>query len=138
MKVGTAYVTVTALACLAVSLPSVAQQTPEVVVEAPHVESTTVKGTPALSIVYKVNYADLNLATHSGAVELEKRIKDSAHKVCAQLQKLYPDSVDTDPPCVQAATKKAMSQADKAIAAAEKGAKQGAGAATDVAPMSRP
>lgn len=138
MKVGTAYVTVTALACLAVSLPSVAQQTPEVVVEAPHVESTTVKGTPALSIVYKVNYADLNLATHSGAVELEKRIKDSAHKVCAQLQKLYPDSVDTDPPCVQAATKKAMSQADKAIAAAEKGAKQGVGAATDAAPMSRP
>jgi UrcA family protein len=97
-----------------------AQQVPEVVVEAPHVESTTVNGAPALSIVYKVNYADLNLATHSGAVELQKRIKDSATKACAQLKKLYPSSVDTDPPCAQAATKNAMAQANKAIAAAEK------------------
>ena len=44
---------------------------------------------PALSIVYKVSYSDLNLGTHSGAVELEKRIKDSAAKACQQLAKLY-------------------------------------------------
>jgi UrcA family protein len=100
-----------------------AQQTPEVLVEAPHVESTSVKGVPALSIVYKVSYADLNLATHSGATELQKRVKDSATKACAQLAKLYPNTVESDPPCAQAATKNAMAQADKAIAAAEKGAK---------------
>lgn len=95
----------------------------EVIVEAPHVESTMVKGAPVLSIVYKVGYSDLNLATHSGATELQKRIKDSATKACAQLAKLYPTTVESDPPCVQSAVKNAMAQADKAIAAAEKGGK---------------
>lgn len=122
MKVGTVSFALATIGCLAMSSPSLAQ-VPEVTVEAPHVESSSVKGAPALSIVYKVNYADLNLATHSGAVELEKRIKDSATQACAQLKKLYPTSVDTDPPCAQAATKNAMAQASKAIAAAEKGAK---------------
>lgn len=123
MKVGTVHVALATIGCLAISWPTLAQETPEVTVEAPHVESTTVKGAPALSIVYRVNYADLNIATHSGAVELEKRIKDSATQACAQLKKLYPTSVDTDPPCAQAAIKHAMIQANKAIAAAEKGAK---------------
>lgn len=122
MRVGTLQ-TLAALGCLAVSCPSLAEDTPEVVVEAPHVESTTVKGTPALSIVYKVNYSDLNLATNSGAVELQKRVKDSATQACAQLKKLYPTTIDTNPPCVQVAMKNGMAQASKAIAAAEKGAK---------------
>jgi len=103
-----------------------AQQTPEIVVEAPHVQKTTIKGAPALSIVYKVNVADLNLATHSGAVELQKRIKDSATQACAQIKKLYPDSADTQPTCVETAIKNATAQANKAIAEAEKGAKQSA------------
>jgi UrcA family protein len=123
MRVGTLHIALATVGCLAASWPSLSQQVPEVIIEAPHVESTRVKGVPALSIVYRVNYTDLNLATHSGAVELEKRIKDSATKACTQLQKLYPDSVETDPPCVQAATKNAMLQANKAIAAAEKGSK---------------
>ena len=123
MRAGTFHFALATVGSLAVSYPSLAQQTREVIVEAPHVESTTAKGATALSIVYKVNYTDLNLATHSGAVELEKRIKDSAAKACAQLQKLYPTSVDTDPPCAQAATRNAMAQANKAVAAAEKGAK---------------
>jgi UrcA family protein len=112
-----------ALGCLVASWPILAQQAREVTVEAPHVESTMVKGAPALSIVYKVNYSDLNLATHSGAMELQRRIKESATSACEQLKKLYPNSVDTDPPCAQAAMKHAMMQADMAVAAAEKGAK---------------
>jgi UrcA family protein len=124
MRVGTLHFALATAGCLAASWPSLSQQVPEVVVEAPHVESTTGKGGRELySLIYKVNYADLNLGTHSGAVELEKRIKDSATKACAQLQKLYPLSVDTDPPCVLTATKNAMAQANKAIAAAEQGAK---------------
>lgn len=126
MRVGTLHIALATVGCLAVSWPSMAQQTPEVVVEAHHVESTTVKGKPALSIVYKVSYSDLDLATNSGAVELQKRIKDSATEACAQLKKLYPNSVDTDPPCVQAAIKNGIAQANKAIAAAEKGAKHSA------------
>ena len=72
-------VALAAVAGLALGGVSVAQQLPEVVVEAPHVEKTTQAGAmgralPAMAISYRVNYADLNLATHSGAVELEKRI----------------------------------------------------------------
>jgi UrcA family protein len=123
MRVGTLHLALATAGCLAVSWPVLAQQAQEVTVEVPHVESTRVQGAAALAIVYKVNYSDLNLATHSGAVELEKRIKDSATKACAQLQKLYPTSVDPDPPCAQGAIKHAMVQANVAIAAAEKGAR---------------
>jgi UrcA family protein len=75
---------------------------------------------PALSIVYRVSYADLNIATHSGAVELEKRIRDSATEACKQLKELYPDTSEGQTPCVEGAVKNAMEQAKKAIAAAEK------------------
>ena len=128
MKVGTLHIALATIAALVVGGPSLAQQTPEVIVETPHVEKATQTGPmgqrmPAVSIVYKVNYADLNLATHSGAVELEKRIKDSATKACQQLAKLYPETAEGDPPCVQGAVKNAMTQANKAIAAAEKAGK---------------
>ena len=124
MRVAAFHFALATAGSLAVSCPSLAQQAPEVVVEAPHVVTTTEKsGRELFSLVYKVSYADLNLTTHSGAVELEKRVKDSAHKACAQLRKLYPLSEDTNPPCVDAATKNAMTQANQAIAAAEKGGK---------------
>jgi UrcA family protein len=123
MRVRQLHITLAATSCLAASSAAWTQQTPEVIVEAPHVEATAVKGAPALSIVYKVNYADLNIGTHSGAIELEKRVKDSAKQACEQIKKLYPTSVDTDPPCVQTAIKNAMAQVNKAIAAAEKSGK---------------
>ncbi len=123
MRVGQFHITVAAISCLVASSPGFTQQAAEVVVEAPHVEATTVKGVPALSIVYKVGYADLNIGTNSGAVELKKRIKDSARQACEQLKKLYPTSIETDPPCVQVAIKNAMVQANRAIAAAENAAK---------------
>ena len=124
MRVGALNFALATVGCLAASWPSLAQQAPEVVVEAPHVVSTTAKdGRELYSLVYKVSYADLNLATYSGATELQKRVKDSATKACAQLRKLYPMSDDTNPPCVDTATKNAMAQANKAIAAAEHGGK---------------
>jgi len=129
MKVGTLHIALATIGALVVSGPSMAQVTPEVIVEAPHVEKTTQAGPmgrpmPALSIVYRVNYADLNIATHSGAVELEKRIRDSATKACDQLAKLYPESTEGATPCVQGAVKNAMAQANKAVAAAEKAGKK--------------
>jgi UrcA family protein len=122
------HIALATVGCLAVSLPSMGQQPGEgeLVVEAPHVQKTTIKGHSALSIISKVNYKDLDLATNSGAVELQKRIKDTATQICGQLKKLYPDSVDTDPPCVEAAVSKATTQAKKLIAAAESSAKQSA------------
>ena len=126
MKV-VSHVGLATLACLAVSGSAVAQQMSEVVVEAPHMEKTTQPGAlglkmPAMAISYRVGYSDLNLATHSGAVELEKRVKESATKACEQLTKLYPETTEGNPPCVQGAIKNAMAQANKAIAAAEKAA----------------
>jgi len=129
MRVAAFHITV--VGCLSVSGIGMAQQAqaPEtLVVEAPHVETTTQPGAmgmkrPAMSIEYKVNYSDLNLATHSGAVELEKRIKASATQACDQLAKLYPETVQGDPPCVTAAVKNAMAQAQRLIHAAENGAK---------------
>lgn len=127
MKVAAFHITL--VGCLAVGGVGLAQQPPEtLVVEAPHVEKTTQAGpmgrkVPAMSIAYKVNYSDLNLATHSGAVELEKRIKASATEACAQLAQLYPNTTEGDTPCVAGAVKSAMAQAGKLIAAAEKGAK---------------
>ena len=122
------YAALTAIAGLALSGVSVAQQIPEVIVEAPHVEMTTQTGAmgrqmPAMSISYRVSYADLNLATHSGAVELEKRIKESATKACEQLRKLYPETTEGNPSCVEGAVKTAMAHANKAIVVAEKAAK---------------
>jgi len=126
MKVAALHVTV--VGCLAMSGVGLAQAPDVLVVEAPHVERTTLPGPmgmklPAMSIEYKVSYSDLNLATHSGAVELEKRINDTAHKACDQLAKLYPETVQGDPPCVQAAIKNAMVRAHQLIADAEKSAK---------------
>jgi UrcA family protein len=129
MKVGTLHIALATIGALVVGGPSLAQQTAEVIVEAPRVEKTTQPGPmgrpmPALSIVYRVNYSDLNLATHSGAVELEKRVKDSATKACDQLAKLYPETTEGATGCVQGAVKNAMAQANKAVAAAEKAGKK--------------
>lgn len=120
MRVGTLHIALATVGCLAVSWPCMGQTPSEVVVEAPHVISTKIKGHAGISIVSKVSFADLNLATNSGAMELQKRIKASATQICGQLKKLYPDSADTDPPCVEAAIQNAMKEANKAIAAAEK------------------
>lgn len=128
MKVGTLHIALATIGALVVGGPSLAQQMPEVVVEAPHVEKTTQAGPmgqrlPAVSIVYRVTYSDLNIATHSGAVELEKRIKDTATQACGQLAKLYPESTEGATSCVQGAVKSSMAQVNKAIAEAEKAAK---------------
>jgi UrcA family protein len=123
-KIGTLQFGLTALGFLLVGATSVAQPMSQVIVEVPRVEKSTHTGAPGqrretLSIVYKVDYSDLNLATHSGAVELQNRIKDSAKQACQQLATLFPDTTEGDTPCVQGAVKGAMVQANKFIAAAE-------------------
>jgi UrcA family protein len=123
-KIGTLQIALTTFGALLVGATSLAQPMPQVIVEAPHIEKSTETG-PAgrrnetLSIVYKVDYSDLNLATRSGAVELQNRIKDSATQACQQLAKLFPETTEGDTPCVQGAVKSAMVQANKLIATAE-------------------
>ena len=68
-----------------------------------------------------MKYSDLDLSTHSGAVELEKRIKDAATQACHQLGVLYPNSTEGvgKESCVEGATNKAMTEANKVITAAD-------------------
>ena len=123
-KIGTLQFALTTLGFLLVGATSLAQPMSQVIVEAPHIEKSIQTGLvgqrkEVLSIVYKVDYSDLNLATHSGAVELQNRIKDSATRACQQLATLYPNTIEGETPCVQGAVKGAMLQANKFIAAAE-------------------
>ena len=123
-KIGTLPFALTTLGFLLVGATSLAQGTSEVIVEAPRVEKSTQTVPPGkprekLSIVYKVDYSDLNLATHSGAVELQNRIKDSAKEACQELATLFPGTIEGETPCVQGAVKNAMVQANKLITAAE-------------------
>ena len=130
MKARIIPIAVAALGCFALSGPALGQQTQEVIVEAPHAVTTgTQTGAfgekvQTVSIVYKVSYSDLNIATHSGALALQKRVKDAAAQACKQLTKLYPSSYEGQPPCVDGAVASAMKQVDSAIAAAERVAKQ--------------
>ncbi len=77
----------------------------------------------------RVGYADLNVGTHSGAVELQKRVEMAAKVVCDELERSYPNSTESDlqaGTCVQEAINSAKGEVDAAIAAAEK-AHQGEG-----------
>lgn len=130
MKVRTPHIAVATIGCLALSGIAMAQ-VPEITVEAPyHRPASAAKPAPGakealpeVSVDYKVHYADLDLSKHSGAVELEKRIREAATQACQQLAELYPgattEGVGKDS-CVESATKKAMAEASKAITAAEK------------------
>jgi UrcA family protein len=100
-----------------------AQQTTEIVVEAPRAERTLGRGPiDIVSVTHRVSYKDIDIGTSSGAKVLEQRIKDAAKAACQEIDKLYPHKVPVphDPPCEQTAFDKAMSQARTAIAAAEK------------------
>ena len=77
----------------------------------------------------RVGYADLNVGTHSGAVELQQRVEMAAKVVCDELERSYPNSTETDlqaGTCVQEAINSAKAEVDAAIAAAER-AHQGEG-----------
>jgi UrcA family protein len=87
--------------------------------------STTGAPIEIVQLTRKVSYADLDLATHRGALELERRINDTAKAACKQLDALYPVSTSEGPgtagkSCVKDAVDGAMIQARASIAAAEK------------------
>jgi len=107
---------------------ALAQQMNEIIVESSPVHVERAPG-PAgatvhydlISVKYAVIYSDLDLSTHSGAMELENRINAAAKKGCAAIDKEYPlaTSAASDKPCVKTAVDGAMVKAHEAIAAAE-------------------
>jgi len=68
-----------------------------------------------------VGYADINIATASGAAVLRQRVSDSAKTVCEQIAKLYPLPPSGKELCIEKAMKTANPQVQAAIDAAEKG-----------------
>ena len=68
-----------------------------------------------------VGYADINIATASGAAVLRQRVSDSAKTVCEEIARLYPLPPSGKELCVEKAMKAATPQVQAAIDAAEKG-----------------
>lgn len=135
-QIGRARVGALGAAAVAVTLAYgayAAEPMTEVIVEAPKIVHSDARAAPlgaaidVASVRYRVSYADLNLATHSGATTLEERIRDAAKRACKQLDSAAgpgASPVAGDPPCEKTATDGGLKQAREAIAAAEARAKR--------------
>lgn len=79
-----------------------------------------VSGVPIVQyeLRYRVSYADLDLATSTGANSLKTRVQEAAQSACADLDKLYP-AADPDRSCARKAEEGAMPKVNEAIAAAQ-------------------
>ncbi|MGO8974132.1 MAG: UrcA family protein [Steroidobacteraceae bacterium] len=73
-----------------------------------------------MSVSYGVSTKGLDLASHDGAVELERRINDAAKVACKEIFKQYPEATPPQADCVKAATDKAMARAHELEATAAK------------------
>lgn len=73
-----------------------------------------------LTLTWSVPFTDLDLSTHSGATELQKRVNARAQAVCQELDRLFPFTDRGGASCVKDAAAGGMAQADKLIAAAER------------------
>jgi len=103
------------------------EQLPQVTIEATRsvkTEGRSASGIPieVVQLSRKVGYADLDLSSHAGATEFEKRINDTAKAACKQLDTLYPitASADATSACIKGAVEGAMTKAHALIAAADK------------------
>jgi UrcA family protein len=114
------------LAVTSLSTVVVAEDMGEVTVQASRVVKQTVgktaSGVPIVDIAlsYGVSAKDLDLASHAGAMELQKRVADAARAVCKELGRQYPDSTPNDVECTKTATDKAMVRVNELLAAAAK------------------
>ncbi len=105
-----------------------AEDLQEVQVEATRIVNTKVVGRTAsgvpiteVSVSYRVNLADLNLATHSGATEAERRVSAAADAACKQINRQYPSATPADKTCAKDASDKAMTKVHELVATAESG-----------------
>jgi UrcA family protein len=85
---------------------------------------STTTGVPIvdISLSYGVSYAGLDLASHSGATELEKRVREAAQAACKEITRQRPlvHMTPDDATCAKVATDKAMPKVHELVAAAEK------------------
>lgn len=124
----------TALAVMAGGALAQSSAMPEVKVVAD--KAVTAKGRTAagrpvevIQLSHVVAYADINIATASGAAVLQQRVKDAATSVCKELEKLYPTGTSAElgtGSCVTDAVRATAPQVQAAIDAAEKGIRSAA------------
>ena len=82
----------------------------------------TMHGVPIdeITIRSRVSYADLDLTTASGALELENRIRATAESSCKKLDVKFPAEGSSEAACVKNAVDTAMQEARKIIEAKRK------------------
>jgi len=114
------------------SSAAIAQDVPEVTVQAKRLLNTKVTervegGLPLqdISVSYGVRTWDLDLATHSGATVLEQRVKDAAKLACKEISRQFPDASPSEAECANTAAAKAMPQVKQLVASAEKAHNRG-------------
>ena len=77
-----------------------------------------------VTIQSRVSYADLDLTSASGALELENRIKATAKSTCEQIKVEIPAEGSSEAACIKDAVDGAMKEAQKVIAAKRAAAKK--------------
>jgi UrcA family protein len=65
----------------------------------------TASGIPIVdvSMSYGVSRGALDIVSHAGVMELQKRVNDAALSACKELGRQYPESTPNDNACVKAA-----------------------------------
>jgi UrcA family protein len=76
-----------------------------------------------VSVSFGVRVADLDLTSHYGPIELEKRVRDAAMAACKEIGQKYPDATPSEVLCAKAAGDKAMVTVNEMVAAAKAKAK---------------
>ena len=103
---------------------SLAQPLEVVTVEAARATTVgqTIHGVPIeeITIRSRVSYADLDLASASGAVELENRIRATAESSCRKIKVEFPAEGSSEAACIKNAVDSAMQEARKVIDAKRK------------------
>ena len=106
---------------------AVAQNVEEVTVQGSRVVTTKVVGRTSpgvpikdVMISYGVSIAGLDLASHAGFMEAEKRVNDVAEAACKDLVQRYPTGTPSEAECTKAAADKAMVKVNELAAAASK------------------
>lgn len=111
------------LAALSISSGAVGQQTEEVTVRGPGIQSTEVERTSSgvrvvvLTVSHRVSYEDLDLTTTEGMAELTKRIEDAAHQGCREIGLVYRSAQPSDWLCARYATREALAEVRQLVAA---------------------
>lgn len=100
-----------------------AEELQQVQVEATRMVNTKIVGRSAsgvpiseISVTYRVDLSDLDLATYSGATDAEQRVKTAAAAACRQIARLYPRATPSDKECARQASDNAMARVHELVA----------------------